>query len=155
MLRIDLSPRFGTAPLASFVALGLAGPAGAQTVPHKEKCYGHLTGVTATTMDFVGVGNATHMGRYRIVGGHTYTPDGDVLDGTFTSTAADGSTISGTYEGTFTPLGGGLFRFEVSVEWSPGTGRLAGVTGVANVTAILDMVTGQLHYDTLGTWTFP
>ena len=122
-------------------------------MPHKEKCDGHLTGVTATTMDFVGVGNqptwaATH------VGGHTYTPDGDVLDGTFTSTAADGSTISGTCEGTFMPLGGGLFRFEVSVEW-PGPGQSGRRHRRGERDGHPGHRPGQLHYDTLGSWTFP
>ncbi len=105
-------------------------------------------------MDFVGQGEATHMGKYRIVGGHSFTLDGN-LQGSFTSTAADGSTISGTYEGVFFPIGPDLFQFEVSVQYLRGTGRLAGVTGQADTVAVLDAATGIFHYDTDGTWTLP
>jgi hypothetical protein len=142
--------------LLVFVLPVLAGP----TVPHKESCDGVLTNVIPPSadapgeMDFVGVGKATHMGQYHIVGGHLFTPEGDLV-GAFTSTAADGSTISGTYEGVFFPIGGTLYQFEVSVDYLVGTGRLAGVTGHAETVAILDAATGEFHYDTLGTWTLP
>ncbi len=142
---------FAIAVLGVFCA---AGAAHAHTVPHKESCDGRLTSVTPITMDFVGTGVATHMGKYHIVGGHLYFPDG-TLFGVFTSTAADGSTISGTYAGTFAPIGGTLFRFDVDVHYLTGTGRLAGVTGSADTVAILDMATGLFHYDTDGTWDRP
>ena len=140
----------------SLVTAVLAGP----TVPHKESCNGTLTNVIPPTesspgrMDFVGKGVATHTGKYQIVGGHDFTPDGN-LEGTFTSTAADGSTISGMYEGTFAPIGGTLFQFNVTVVWTNGTGRLEGVTGIADVVAVLDAATGEFHYDGDGTWTLP
>ena len=75
--------------------------------------------------------------------------------GSFTSTAADGSTISGIYYGTFAPIGGGLFEFNVTAEWLVGTGRLEGVTGIGDVVAVLDGATGLLHYDTDATWDLP
>jgi hypothetical protein len=148
--------------LAGLAGLVLVGPAAAgPTVPHKESCDGQLTQVIQPspkgpgTMNFVGKGVATHMGSYSIIGGHNFTNDGQVLNGRFTSTAADGSTISGVYFGTFTPIGGTRVRFNVTAVYQTGTGRLAGVTGRGAVVAVLDLSTGLFHYDTLGTWTFP
>lgn len=148
------------AVLVALVGLAPAGTAGAQTVPHQESCDGHMSKFvppTATEPGFMGIdglGEATHMGKYRILGGHSFTPDGQ-LEGPFTSTAADGSTVSGNYTGVFYPVGGTLFQFEVTVVWTEGTKRLAGVTGEASIVATLDMATGQFHYDTDGTWTLP
>src|SRR5262249_15294734 len=89
------------ASVLSFVPGVTAGP----TVPHRESGDGQLTNVVQPPgpppavglMEFVGRGKATHMGLYNIVGKHNFTSTGQVLNGGFTSTAADGSTISGTY----------------------------------------------------------
>lgn len=155
--------RFAAFSVVAAIAttLGLAGPAWAQTVPHKERASGVLTSIVPITednpvgsMEFAAEGNASHVGRYSQVGGHDFFADGTLV-GTFTTTAADGSVISGIYYGTFAPIGGTLFQFNVTAEWLEGTGRLTGVTGVAEVVAILDAATGEVHYDTLGTWTLP
>ena len=71
--------------------------------------------------------------------------------------AADGSTISGTYEGTYTVLDNGQIQFDVRVLWLEGTGRLEGVTGEADTVAILDGLAAgaAFTYDTEGTLTFP
>src|SRR5262249_25170748 len=128
--------------------------------PHKESCDGELTKVVPPTatepglMEFEGTGTATHMGKYHIVGGHFFTPEGDLV-GSFTSTASDGSTIAGTYQGVFFEVGPGLIQLEASVEYGGGPGRRAGVTGQADTVALLDAPTGDSHYDTLGTWTLP
>ena len=69
----------------------------AQTVPHKEHCRGTLTNVVPGTLFFAGRGVATHFGKYTIVGSNDFDNAGNVLNGEFTTTAADGSTISGIY----------------------------------------------------------
>jgi hypothetical protein len=74
--------------------------------------------------------------------------------GYFTSTAADGSTISGNYAGTYQIIGNQV-RYNVTANWVTGTGRLAGVTGTASVVALLNATTGTFHYDDVGTWTLP
>ncbi len=150
--------------LATSILVGLSAPFAAAddaTVPYKEHATGGLTNQVDPTpenpvghQDFAVVGNGTHMGQYTQVGGHDFFADGTLV-GVFTSTAADGSTISGTYSGTFQPVGGGVFRFDVIAEWLVGTGRLEGVTGIAEVTAFLDGSTGAVEYVTDGEWTLP
>jgi hypothetical protein len=149
--------RFGVALLAAVATLSLAGSAWAQTVPHKEHCTGTLTDVVPGTLFFAGQGEATHFGLYTIEGSNDFDADGNVFGGVFTTTAADGSTISGIYAGTYTPLADGKVRFDVHVHWLEGTGRLAGVTGEADTVAILDGVApgAAFEYVTRGTLTFP
>jgi hypothetical protein len=143
-------------------SVALAGP----TVPHKESADGQLTlqiNPTQTslgTMKWVAQGNATQMGKYSQVGSHNFSApnaqgQGLVLNGLFTSTAADGSTISGTYSGTYTLLGNNQIRFNVTAYWLTGTGRLAGITGQAPVVALMNATTGAFHYEDSGYWTFP
>jgi hypothetical protein len=142
---------------------GMAGP----TVPHKESADGQLTLVInptpknpVGTMQWVAQGNATQMGKYGQTGGHNFSAPnaqgvGLVYNGTFTSTAADGSTISGSYSGTYTVLGNNQIRFNVTALWQTGTGRLAGVTGKADVVALMNATTGAFHYDDAGFWILP
>jgi hypothetical protein len=118
------------------------------------------TAQTLGTMKFIAQGNATQMGNYSQVGGHNFTAPnaqgvGQVVNGVFTSTAADGSTISGTYSGTYTVLPNNQIRFNVRALWLSGTGRLAGVTGQADVVALMNATTGTFHYEDSGTWTLP
>jgi hypothetical protein len=157
--------RFRDIALALSILSGLALPDSASagpTVPHRESCDGKLTSVNPPSftnplgsMTGTGFGKATHMGLYTFQGNHNFTADGQILNGTYTNTAKDGSTISGTYSGTFTPIAPNVFRFDVRVYYLQGTGRLAGVTGVADVVATVNVATGVFHYETVGTWTFP
>jgi hypothetical protein len=152
-----------TLGLMTLAALALADPAVADPlIPHTERADGQLTNVVdpdPTTglggrMDFVGNGWASQFGKYTQVGGHDFDAFGN-LAGAFTSTAADGATISGIYSGIFFPIGDGFFQFNVNAEWLVGTGRLQGVTGVGEVVAILDAETGMFHYVTDGEWSLP
>jgi hypothetical protein len=157
-----VSVRGALGTLVTVGILGLVSPAVADApVPHKESTDGVITNVVPITadnpvghMDFKAVGVATHMGRYTETGGHDFYADGS-LSGSFKSTAADGSTISGVYYGVFFPIGDGLFEFDVTAEWQVGTGRLQGVTGSGSVVAILDGATLKFHFDTDATWMFP
>src|SRR5262245_52924431 len=139
--------------------------AAGRVVPHKESTEGQVisqvdpTEDTPGTLTWTASGKATHMGNYTEAGSHRFTaPDergiGLVLDGVFTSTAADGSTISGTYSGTYEILGDGTARFDVTAVWVSGTGRFAGVTGQGPVVANMDLATGAFHFDTDATWTY-
>jgi hypothetical protein len=109
--------------LTLIAGLFLASAAQAQTVPHKEHRDGTLTDVVSGTLYFAGEGHATHFGHYTIVGSNDFDDLGNVLDGVFTTTAADGSTISESYSGTYTPLPTGQVRFDVHVLWLDGTAR--------------------------------
>lgn len=143
--------------LTAIGSLWLARDAQADTVPHRERCRGILTSVTPGTLFFAGEGVATHLGRYSIEGSNDFDDQGNVLNGQFTTTAADGSTLSGVYQGTYTPLPDGTVRFDVHVAWLVGTDRLAGVTGQADVVAFLDAVApgASFEYFTRGFLTFP
>jgi hypothetical protein len=160
--------RLGSTLLALLVGLALANPAQAESkVPHKEVAHGNLTLVINPTpqnplgiMNFAAQGVATQMGKYTQVGGHRFTaPNGQgiglVVNGEFTSTAGDGSTISGTYSGTYTVLANNRVRFNVTALWLTGTRQLAGVTGRADVVAHLNAATGVVHYHDAGFWILP
>ena len=151
-----LSSRNFAAALTIVAGLCLAGHALAKhphQVPQKEHCTGTLTETTLTSLRFAGEGTATHFGKYSTSGGNNIVPDpmnpliGQVTDGTFTTIAADGSTISGIYSGTYTVLGPSSIRFDVVAIWQTGTGRLAGVTGQGNVVAFLDGNTAGSHFE--------
>ena len=148
--------------LASLILLaGIASSpfstARAQTVPHREHCTGTLTAIVPGTMFFTGIGVATHFGQYSIEGRHDFDALGNILNGEFTSTAADGSTLSGIYSGTYTPLPDGTFSFDVHALWLEGTGRLEGVTGEGDVIATLaGLAPGSaIEYFTDGFLVFP
>jgi hypothetical protein len=120
--------------------VAFAGAANAQSVPYKEKSAGALTTVAPDHVGFAAKGQATHFGLYTIVGGNDLDALGNVLNGQLAVLTADGATIQGVYSGTYTPLPTGEVRFEVSVTWFGGTGRLSGVTGQASVDAMVDAV---------------
>lgn len=160
MSRSSFHSMVAPAAFAIVIAAASQAPAG-PTVPHKEHAEGHLTYVEFPTpeepvgrMEFEAAGKGTRLGKYTQVGGHDFFPDG-TLEGEFETTASDGSTISGTYSGTYEDIGGGLVRFDVEAVWLVGTARLEGVTGSARVIAVLDLATGEFFYDTNGTWNLP
>lgn len=127
------------------------------TVPYKGRASGTLTTVSPGFLSFTAIGNATHLGRYTEVGSNNFDEFGNVSNGVFTYTAADGSTLSGTYSGTYTPLPTGDIRFNVNVDYVQGTGRLAGVTGDAQLVATLSGVAlgAAFTYETRGSLVFP
>ena len=106
---------------------------------------------------FAGKGHATHFGKYSIEGSNEFDDQGHVLNGEFTTTVSDGSTISGIYSGSYEVQEDGTIIFLVEVQWLTGTGRLEGVTGKANVIAILSGVEqgDTFEYFTQGTLTLP
>jgi predicted TIM-barrel enzyme len=142
--------------MAVVATFGVVNTAAAQAVPHRESVDGQVTNLTASRLDWVAQGKATHLGLFTVVAGHDYTPltisSGIVTNGTFKDTAADGSTISGAYTGKYAFISNTLVRFEIQISYCNGTGRLAGVTGTAAAVSILDVTSGQFHYEAVGTF---
>ena len=124
--------------LVPLVLVGIA--SAAVVVPYKERSAGALTDVVPGHLSFAAEGRATYLGLYTMEGSNDFDLAGNVLNGAITLTSRDGSTISGSFAGTYAPLETGQVRFEVIVTWLAGTGRLEGVTGDAAVVAVVDGV---------------
>jgi hypothetical protein len=85
-----------------------------------------------------GGGTATHVGKYTIINSHCVHPStGDLTEGAFVKTAANGDQISGTYTGGARPGPDGTFSITGEVTFTRGTGRFARVTGSTNMVGTL------------------
>ena len=123
------------AALSCWPAPSLAGP----TVPYQDSASGILTAVDATnspavSVSIAGLGQATYLGLFSMVGSHTLHLDtGLVTDGQFTYKAADGSTMVGIYSGYMEFDASGALQLFLIVQLLPdeGTGRMYGVRGSA------------------------
>lgn len=96
-------------------------------------------------VDITGSGTATHVGR------NTYTAvecfDGaSAYAGDFTLVAADGDTLSGTYDGEVVAIVGTLGSYEQDAEIEGGTGRFAGASGSFEVSGIANLDPTKLTY---------
>jgi hypothetical protein len=88
---------------------------------------------------FSGTGNATHLGSFIAEQQHIINLlTTEVLQGTFTFTAANGDTVFGTYSGLGTPLPSGLIQFEGSFTIDGGTGRFSEATGEGDMSGLID-----------------
>ena len=133
----------------------LAGPAAADeqrpmhggytigVVPVEQRC-----GPNALTIAFEGVGFATHLGRMQGTGSNCTsfnlaTDAVPIWGGMATFVAADGSSISMTYEGAQdAPVDGKATASNVFTVVS-GTGRFEGATGSWASSELIDFTTGQ------------
>jgi hypothetical protein len=148
--------------VVALLGFGSAGRAG-EIEPVYEACSGKITAVavlsdTQVMQNFAGAGFNSIIGKYKIKGSHVADlSTGQILDGQFTTTAQDGSTISGTYSGTFTEVADGIFQYEVKVLWLEGTGDLEGVIGIADVVALVKGAGAgsPFLYVTEGVWLLP
>jgi hypothetical protein len=158
-------PPLRTRALSLLVVAGLAlaSPASAgPTIPARGHSKGQVTLQVNPTpqnpvgrQEYVATGVGTMIGRFSQRGVTLFTLEGKVT-GTYVQTAADGSTSAGSYSGTFTPISGTPnFRFDVVVIIEGGTGRLAGVTGRLNTTAILNGSTGTFENQSQGVLILP
>jgi len=146
----SLAPILAILCVVSLIGAVSAGP----TVPLKGRADGQLTNLVPgepTRMDFIAAGVATHLGRYTEIGGADVYADGTVQDGASTKTAADGSTLSGNYSGTWGFISATEVEFHLTFHFTHGTGRFASATGVVEVFAVMDFVTGQFYYEKAGT----
>jgi hypothetical protein len=109
-------------------------------VPLKQKAGGTILSVVPGSLTFAAQGKATYFGSYSTTGGANFDLLGNVFGGQLLTTTADGATIQGSISGTYAPLSSGQIQFNLQVTWYSGTGRLAGVTGQADVLAIAEGV---------------
>lgn len=147
-------------------AVALCAPAMTQAGPTKFY-QDHVKGVATTaptgdptvfTVRLTGTGEATHLGTFTMSGAETLkftSPTGGIVSGgTVTYTRVDGSTLSGTFAGSFTLLPTGGRKLVLFITSTQGTGRLLGVTGQATAIVIADPA-GNFTYKSVGTLTFP
>jgi hypothetical protein len=128
--------------LVAVLALPLQALAGAQ-VPYKGSDSGGYTipGTCAPgifRIDISGSGHGTQVGRYSYSASECFDPVASAVTGSFTLTAANGDTLSGTYSG---PCLGATCTETALIEG--GTGRFAGAEGQLDVTVL---VTGPDTY---------
>jgi len=141
--------------LAAGLLVGVA--VAAAEVPFKAKGIGTVTSLVPGHIEFAGVATGTHLGKYIEVGGNDFDLVGNISNGSFTITAADGSTLSGIYSGTYAPLPTGELKFTLNVQYQIGTKRLTGVTGQAELVAVLpNLAPGTVfQYRGIGSLLFP
>ncbi len=107
-------------------------------------------------MSFEGVGNATHLGRITGVATNCtefglFTGAVPVFDGVATFTAADGSTITTSYDGTQSAPVAGVADVESTHTVVAGTGRFADAAGVWTLSGTIDFAAGS-SVGTLSGW---
>jgi hypothetical protein len=143
--------------LALLIARGVAGSASAgKYVPFKGSLEGSYD-VTINpgpppigTFDDVGIGNATHLGKFTYEFPHTVNfgsipPMGD---GLYFFTAANGDTLEAEFTGYSTPVEPGVVFVVEEATIIGGTGRFAGASGEFTVMRFVD----QINRTTEGTF---
>lgn len=98
--------------------------------------------------DFVGSGNATHLGKYTEVGNAVISGLGEVSAWAI-YTAADGDELHATFEGQINEFG----AISASVTYAGGTGRFASASGSATLSGqiqpdgtLVVFVDGKIDY---------
>lgn len=133
----------GQRPISGWYQVGV--------VPVEQRC-----GPNALTIGFEGSGVVAHLGR--IVGsGSNCTEFGlafaavPIYDGLATFVAADGSTITASYEGTQAQPVVGVAAVESTFTVVSGTGRFEDPAGSWSTTGTIDFTTGEFA-GTLSGW---
>jgi hypothetical protein len=120
--------------LTAVTVLILAAPAQAAERPHVSR--GTAQFVNAN--DFVGVGNATHLGRYDEVGSAKFSPTADPtvlqVDAWATYTAANGDQLYAVITGHLNGVTGVI---TATATYVGGTGRFADASGTATLSGQL------------------
>ncbi len=111
--------------LAAVGVLALAAPAQAEERPHVSRGTAQFVSPTG---DFVGAGNATHLGLYEEVGNATISPTGGI-EAWAIYTAANGDELWATFTGQLDPFGG----ITATVTYVGGTGRFDDADGSATL----------------------
>jgi hypothetical protein len=95
-------------------------------------------------VDVTGGGHATHLGDFTTHYRECFVAaTGAVTDGSFTLTAANGDTISGTYGGQVSPTGEAtVFAYDDPGDITGGTGRFADAGGVVDTRGVVNLATG-------------
>ncbi len=107
-------------------------------------------------LDVMGTGHATFLGSYKSHYRECFDPaTGAVTAGSFTLTAANGDTLFGTYAGQAAPAGDSNVHYEDPGLITGGTGRFAGVSGIANTSGVANLATGEYSGTISGTLSSP
>ncbi len=110
------------------------------------------SGSVLQTMDS-GIGHGTQLGRYTLAGIETVdVATGVITNGSFTITAANGDSVTGTYSGQALP---GLTGYLVSGPITGGTGRFTGASGFLVWRGTVDPVVFTFTDDIRGMMTTP
>jgi hypothetical protein len=124
---VSLRPAAFLLVAVAVLALPDRGSAGER--PHRSR--GTAQFVPGTT-DFVGTGNATHLGRYAEVGSVTFLPSADPTAVPIVAwaiyTAANGDELYATFDGHLNALTGAI---TATVTYEGGTGRFDDASGSA------------------------
>ena len=130
MTRFDLFRPAGVL-LVAVAILALPGRASAEERPHKLQGTAQFVSPT----DFVGAGQATHLGLYTEVGCASFSPTADPtvlrVDAWVVLTAADGDQLHETITGRLDLLTGVI---TATVTYVGGTGRFDDADGTATLT---------------------
>lgn len=112
---------------------------------------GQTCGTDAFVIELAGDGTLAHLGKVGVTAtncavwlGEPLASTALISDGIATYTAADGATVTVSYEGSQTVPVDGIFQFVVIQEVTGGTGRLAGATGEWSIGGTVDLNTGLL-----------
>lgn len=96
---------------------------------------------TVITNDFA-EGIAPRLGKYTLMAREEIDQTGNISDGAFVITAANGGTIRGTYSGTAS-FGDGSISWVADGSIAGGTGRFAGSTGTIHLEGFSNLSTCQ------------
>jgi hypothetical protein len=132
-------------PVAADEARPMQGSYAVGVTPVQQRC-----GPNALTIGFEGDGIATHLGRMEGTGSNCTsfeltTGAVPIWDGTATFVAADGSSISTTYEGAQAAPVEGRATTATTFTVVSGTGRFEGATGSWTSSGVIDFTTGQFR----------
>ena len=120
--------------LAAVCVLALVTPAQAVQRPYVSRGTAHFV----SPNDFVGAGNATHLGAYNEVGTVQFSPTADPtvlqLNASSTYTAANGDKLYALFTGHLNGLTGVI---TATVTYVGGTGRFTNASGTATLSAQL------------------
>ena len=120
--------------LSAVSVLSLAVSAQAVERPHVSRGTAHFVNAN----DFVGAGNATHLGLYSEVGTVQFSPTADPtvlqVDASSTYTAANGDKLYAVFTGQLNGVTGAI---TATVTYVGGTGRFTNASGTATLAAQL------------------
>lgn len=130
------------APIAAGEQRPIKGHYTISVVPVEQRC-----GPNALTIGFEGVGIATHLGRMTGTGSNCTsfnltTEAVPIWDGRATFVAADGSSLSMSYEGAQNAPVDGTATAANTFTVISGTGRFEGATGSWTSSEVIDFTTG-------------
>lgn len=142
--------RFLPLVVLALSALTVSSHAAAQTIPHRARGGAQFVGPT----DFVGTGQATHLGRYTEAGSVAFAPTSnpDVLavSGNIVYTAANGDELHATVQGVLNTSSGAI---AATLTYVGGSGRFAAASGASELAgqmlgggAVSVTVAGRLGY---------